>query len=348
MDFITLFKQAIGFLDLLKPETLEKLGSFGSGVSLTGQALAAALALLAIVFGRSRWAPSTPSLPGVATIGLAVILAAGLLVVLAIRDSTTATVNLWLWSFVLLATGLVFLLIYYVFKSRSYFSCPGSPDVYIKGLKLLKQARYVLKGDVAKLRPPYVLHKRPDGSLDIPIDSEDFFCRTSKGPGFVWSRRSVVATEVVLIVLFWLALAPLPLALFTASTALKQPDIKVENKSITFAADVLFEFNSDAIRPTAATSLAQAAAIIRTRKISRARIEGHTDGFGDDKYNLDLSNRRALAVKNWLATKEGLGQVNFETAGLGKAGGVKETTADGEDDPVARAKNRRVEIKLLQ
>ncbi len=348
MDFISLFKQATGFLDLLKPETLEKLGPWGSGVSLTGQVIAAALALLAIVFGRSRWAPSTPSLPGVATIGLTVILAAGLLVVLAIRDSTTATVNLWLWSFILLAAGLIFLLIYYAFKSRSYFSCSGSPDVYIKGIWLLKQARYVLKGEVSKLVPPYVLHRRADGSLDIPIDSEDYFCRTARGPGFVWSGRSVIATQVLLIMLFWLALAPLPLALFTAATALKQPDVKVENKSITFPADVLFAFDSDVIRPTAAASLAEAAAIIRTRKISRARIEGHTDGFGEDKYNRDLSYRRALAVKNWLTAKEGLGQVNFETAGLGKEGGVAdEKTADGKDDPVARAKNRRVEIRFL-
>jgi outer membrane protein OmpA-like peptidoglycan-associated protein len=69
----------------------------------------------------------------------------------------------------------------------------------------------------------------------------------------------------------------------------------------------------------------------------------------DPNYNLDLSRRRAKAVKDWLVDKEGLGKVAFDIVGYGKDSPIaSETTADGKDDPRGREKNRRVEIQLLQ
>ena len=59
--FSALFSQVIGYLDLLKPSTLEKLGSYGDWVSWIGQALAAGLAVLMLAVG--RWAPPVPAMP---------------------------------------------------------------------------------------------------------------------------------------------------------------------------------------------------------------------------------------------------------------------------------------------
>jgi len=350
MDFSDLFKQAVGFLDMLKPETLEKLGPFGHGVALTGQAVAAAFALLAFSYGRSRWTPATPKMPNLAGIGLAITLAAGLLLILGVSGKAAGSVNLWLWFFGLFAVGLFFVLVFFAFKAYFYFSClDDGPEVHIAGLWLKKQARYVLKGEVDKLTGEYILHKRLDGTLDIPNGAKDYFCRTQKNADFVWSEWSVIATQILATVLFWLGLTLLPLSLFAASTALNQPDLEVKDKSITLPADILFAFDSDVIRSTAAASLADAAATIRTRKISRARIEGHTDGIGETKRNQELSIQRANAVKAWLTGKEGLGKVNFDTLGYGAGRPVaREKTDDGKDDPLGRAKNRRVEIQLVQ
>lgn len=46
-------------------------------------------------------------------------------------------------------------------------------------------------------------------------------------------------------------------------------------------------------------------------------IEGHTDSQGADQYNLDLSMRRAGAVKIWLAAR-GVDAAGMETAGKGE------------------------------
>src|ERR1700752_5283203 len=271
MDFGALFNTAIGSLDMLKPETLEKLGPFGTGVQRTGQAVAAASALLWILFGKSRWAPPTSAMPTLPVIGLAIAVAAGLIVIFSVSGTSTSQVNLWRWSFILLGAGGFLVLIYFIIKSRLLFSCSLAPDVmYVAGLWLKQQARFVLQGKVEKLTSPYILHRLPNGSLDIPTGPKDFFCRTEKGSDFVWSERSVIASHVLLIFMFWLAPAPLSLALYAASAALTQPDLKVEEKSITLPADVLFAFDSDTIRTTAAASLAGPAETIRKKRVSQA------------------------------------------------------------------------------
>jgi hypothetical protein len=347
-DFGALFSDVNGVLDMLKPETLEKLGPFGDHVKLVGQGLTAAAALLALVFGQSSWAPPTPAMPKLPVIGTVVVVAAGLFVINSQTGKATGDVDLWRWCFVLLAGGLASLLVYFVLKSQLCFSCDYDPDtVHVAGLWLKRQARFGLRGQADRLTGQYVLHRHPDGTPDIPAGTKDYFCRTDRAPNFIWQQWSVWASSIILVLAFWLALPLLPLALYAGSAALAQPDLKADNRTITLPADVLFAFDSDAIRTTAAPSLASAADIIRSKKVSHARIAGHTDGVGPPAYNRDLSSRRAAAVKAWLIGKEGLDKVTFDTVGYGADHPVPSETRDGKDDPQARQLNRRVEIEML-
>lgn len=114
---------------------------------------------------------------------------------------------------------------------------------------------------------------------------------------------------------------------------------------IDLAADVLFDFDKAEILPKAAGVLHQAAEVVRQHDKQIVRIEGHTDAKGNDAYNQKLSERRADSVRRWLAEKEKLAGVHFETKGWGAQKPVAPNTkADGSDDPVGRQKNRRVEI----
>lgn len=62
-------------------------------------------------------------------------------------------------------------------------------------------------------------------------------------------------------------------------------------------------------------------------------------------YNQKLSERRANAVRDWLANREGLKNTRFATRGFGaKKPVAPNTTPDGSDDPEGRQKNRKVEI----
>ena len=71
-------------------------------------------------------------------------------------------------------------------------------------------------------------------------------------------------------------------------------------------------------------------------------VTGGTDSVGDAQYNYQLSQRRADAVVNYLASKHSIPPHRFYLIGIGKDVQVaSDRTAAG------RAKNRRVEIKLM-
>lgn len=116
---------------------------------------------------------------------------------------------------------------------------------------------------------------------------------------------------------------------------------------ISLSADVLFDFDSAALRPEATAQLRKVAEVIATYPRSPVRIEGHTDGKGADSYNLALSEKRAASVQAWLAKDGRVAAARITTKGLGEAKPVAPNTKpDGSDDPDGRQKNRRVEISL--
>jgi OmpA-OmpF porin, OOP family len=84
------------------------------------------------------------------------------------------------------------------------------------------------------------------------------------------------------------------------------------------------------------------AAQLGTAKSYILEVTGGTDSTGSAQYNYDLSNRRADAVVQYLASKYGVAAHRFYLIGIGKDKEVApNTTADG------RKQNRRVEVELL-
>lgn len=78
-------------------------------------------------------------------------------------------------------------------------------------------------------------------------------------------------------------------------------------------------------------------------------IEGHTDAKGSEAYNLKLSERRAEAVVEWLAVREGIDTAWLDRRGLGEAQpAAPNARPDGRDDPEGRQRNRRVEVILTR
>ena len=68
-------------------------------------------------------------------------------------------------------------------------------------------------------------------------------------------------------------------------------------------------------------------------------IEGHTDNVGGAKFNLELSRKRAEAVKRWLVDKAGISEVRLATVGYGLSRPIADNSTEE-----GRAKNRRVEL----
>jgi outer membrane protein OmpA-like peptidoglycan-associated protein len=105
---------------------------------------------------------------------------------------------------------------------------------------------------------------------------------------------------------------------------------------------IRFDVNSDRIRGESYGTLKEIAAVLKENATLRVRIVGHTDADGDDAANIDLSRRRAAAVKAVLTSEFGIDAARMETDGKGEA-----EPAAGNDTAAGKAANRRVEFVKL-
>src|SRR5687768_9094524 len=111
-------------------------------------------------------------------------------------------------------------------------------------------------------------------------------------------------------------------------------------EKVTFAADVLFDFDKAVVKPEGKSKLDDIANKVRGVNLEVVIAIGHADSIGSDAYNQRLSVRRAESVKAYLVSK-GIEANRVYTEGKGEKQPVAENkTADG------RAKNRRVEIEV--
>lgn len=105
---------------------------------------------------------------------------------------------------------------------------------------------------------------------------------------------------------------------------------------------ILFDSGSDRIKPESYGTLKDIAAVLQENAAVRVRIIGHTDSDGDDASNLELSKRRAAAVKDALAKEFGIDGGRMETDGKGES-----QPSGPNDTPQGKANNRRVEFVKL-
>jgi outer membrane protein OmpA-like peptidoglycan-associated protein len=113
-----------------------------------------------------------------------------------------------------------------------------------------------------------------------------------------------------------------------------------EGITVTFASGLLYDFDSDVIRPEAASNLRALAASLHKYPGSDLLIVGHTDQIGPAGYNQALSERRAAAAANYLVA-QGVRPTRVATRGVGET----EPIAPNETE-LGRQRNRRVEVAI--
>jgi OmpA-OmpF porin, OOP family len=112
-------------------------------------------------------------------------------------------------------------------------------------------------------------------------------------------------------------------------------------EKVTFAADVLFDFDKAVVKPEGKSKLDDISNKARGINLEVVIAIGHADSIGSDAYNQRLSVRRAESVKAYLVSK-GIEPNRVYTEGKGEKQPVADNkTSDG------RAKNRRVEIEVI-
>lgn len=104
---------------------------------------------------------------------------------------------------------------------------------------------------------------------------------------------------------------------------------------------ILFDKNDARLRPESETQIQTMASRLAATGLNHARMDGHTDNYGEEHYNEALSLKRANVVANAWAKGANIPRSNLTTRGLGKKYPVSSNrTAQG------RAENRRVAVVI--
>jgi len=116
----------------------------------------------------------------------------------------------------------------------------------------------------------------------------------------------------------------------------------LDNYRVVNETSVQFGFNKDALTKEAKAALDQLATNIPNTKGYIIALEGGTDSVGDAEYNYALSQRRADAVIQYLASEHNVPAHKIYLIGLGK-----DKPVDSNKTREGRAKNRRVDVRLM-
>lgn len=104
--------------------------------------------------------------------------------------------------------------------------------------------------------------------------------------------------------------------------------------------NVFFDFDKDVLRSESFLELDRWAAFLASNPEVRVEVRGHTDSWGNEAYNQDLSERRAWAVVDYL-TGKGIAPTGLAAVGMGESRPLATN-----DNAPGRQQNRRVEIVL--
>lgn len=118
------------------------------------------------------------------------------------------------------------------------------------------------------------------------------------------------------------------------------PNILLAKKTM-LPSDLLFDFNKADLRESAKVGLMKLALLIDRNPNLYCWIEGHTDLVGGDAFNLELSIRRAGAVKTYLVDSLRMDASRISTRGFGRYQPIITTGT-----PEEQTANRRVEIRM--
>jgi len=133
-----------------------------------------------------------------------------------------------------------------------------------------------------------------------------------------------------------------------ANNAVQRVDVlqntvaNLDNYRVVTETSVHFGFDKDVLSKDAKSALDQIATDVPNTKGYLITVEGATDSVGDSEYNYGLSQRRADAVIQYLASQHSIPAHKIYLIGLGKDKPVETNkTREG------RAKNRRVDVRLM-
>lgn len=210
--------------------------------------------------------------------------------------------------------------------------------IYAEGKILNKTTREAVTASISYQSLPYgnIVGQMNGSSYRFPFFTKDRYEITVEAAGFAVARymldpnQAGTSMKVVQDVELGVATAA-SVAAGTAHTV-----GKVMNLS-----NLIFEQGKARIEPGSYEELDQVVEMLRTYPKMVIQLEGHTDIKGDPKKNMELSQQRVDAVKNYLVAK-GATRNNIKTKAFG---GTQPLSREDTDE--AHRMNRRVQVRIL-
>ncbi len=123
----------------------------------------------------------------------------------------------------------------------------------------------------------------------------------------------------------------------------QEEEVTLESDRIRIKGNILYETGQAVIQKQSYKILDDVAKVLlQNPDVGPVLIEGHTDNRGSHAYNLDLSNRRAKAVEDYLVNK-GVDRKRLRSQGFSF-----DRPIGSNDTPLGRAKNRRTDFRLIE
>ena len=119
--------------------------------------------------------------------------------------------------------------------------------------------------------------------------------------------------------------------------------VELRDDRIVIHEKIQFDLNKATIRPASDSLLREIATVIKANpQLLVIRVEGHTDGDGDELSNLRLSQGRARSVMNYLI-KAGVSSSRLTSVGFGEGSPIADN-----DTEEGKSNNRRVEFIIVK
>lgn len=113
-----------------------------------------------------------------------------------------------------------------------------------------------------------------------------------------------------------------------------------DNIILNMPSDITFDVNQSDVKPSFYETLNSVSLVLKEYNKTTISVLGHANSTGSDEYNMQLSQKRALSVSNYLAA-QGVNPGRLSAVGYGESRPIADnSTASG------RAANRRVEILI--
>jgi len=161
-------------------------------------------------------------------------------------------------------------------------------------------------------------HQVPEGKTTIEVEKDKKFSITAKAKDFFIKSTTIEPKQKK-----------------------KSIDITldpIKHEATYIFEDITFKYNSAELESTSMPTLSEIAKLFNENPHLKLKIQGHTDNIGDDKYNTELSKRRADKVREYLV-KNGITDTRIQTEGFGESKPI-----DTNETEEGKAKNRRVEF----